>query len=282
MTTNLIIGGTGKTGRRVLSLLQDRSLPVTSLSRPDFDWSDPATWASVERPADSAYVTFAPDLAFPGAAEAVAEVTDRMARAGVRRIVLLSGRGEPAAQRAEELFAEAAGRHGAGWGVVRCAFFLQNFDESLFAEPIAAGHVAFPAGAVEEPFVDLDDVAEVAVAVMTGEAPGDRVYELTGPRLLTFAAAIEAISSATGRPIGYEQVPTASFVADLVGVGLPPEEAEGIGGLFEEILDGRNAHLADGVREALGRAPRDITEYAARAAARGAWSGAGVSAGSAS
>lgn len=279
MTTNLIIGGTGKTGRRVLSLLHDRGLPVTSLSRPAFDWSDPATWTSVERPADSAYVTFAPDLAFRGAAEAVAEVTDRMARAGVRRIVLLSGRGEPAAQHAEELVAEAAVRHGTVWGVVRCAFFLQNFDESLFAGPLAAGHVAFPAGAVEEPFVDLDDVAEVAVALMTGDVAADRVYELTGPRLLTFRAATETIAGATGRRISYEQVPTASFVADLVGAGLPPEEAAGIGALFDDILDGRNAHLADGVREALGREPRDITEYAARATARGAWTGSGVGAG---
>ena len=134
MTTNLIIGGTGKTGRRVASRLQDRGLPVTSLSRPEFDWADPTTWSSVEQPAETAYVTYYPDLAIPGAPEAVAEVVERMARSGVRRFVLLSGRGEPEAQRAEEKLAEVAERYGADWGVVRCAFFMQNFDESLFAE----------------------------------------------------------------------------------------------------------------------------------------------------
>lgn len=277
MTTNLIIGGTGKTGRRVVSLLQSRGLPVTSLSRPEFDWADPATWSSVERPAASAYLTFAPDLTFPGAPEAVAEVAERMARSGVRRIVLLSGRGEDEAQRAEQLVAEVAGTYDAAWAVVRCAFFMQNFDESLFAEPLANGHLAFSAGEVREPFVDLDDVAEVAVALMTGEAAANRVYELTGPRLMTFAEATAEIATATGRTIGYEQVTNAQLVEDLVGVGMPAEDAGGLGDLFAHLLDGHNEQLADGVREALGRPARPFAEYARRAARSGAWSQAAAS-----
>lgn len=270
-TTHLVIGGTGKTGRRVTTLLTDQGLPVTPLSRPAFDWADPATWATVERPAAAAYLTFAPDLTFPGAPEAVAEVAERMARSGVRRIVLLSGRGEAEAQRAEQLVAEAATRHGADWAVVRCAFFLQNFDESLFAEPLAAGHLAFVAGDVREPFVDLDDVAQVAVGLMTGEVPGNRVHELTGPRLLTFADAVAAIAEATGRPIDYEQVTAGRMAADLVAAGLPAEDAEGLVGLFVDILDGHNAHLSDGVEQALGRPASDITAWARAAATAGAW-----------
>lgn len=275
--TNLIIGGTGKTGRRVTALLQGRGLPVTSLSRPAFDWADPATWTAVERPATAAYLTFAPDLTFPGAPEAVAEVAERMARSGVRRIVLLSGRGEAEAQRAERLVAESAGRHGVDWAVVRCAFFLQNFDESLFAGPLAAGHLDFVAGDVREPFVDLDDVAEVAVGLMTGEVPGNRVHELTGPRLLTFAEAVAAIAAATGRRIGYAQVTPDRMVADLVAAGLPAQDADGLVGLFADILDGHNAHLCDGVEQALGRPATDITAWARAAAAAGAWSGEAAS-----
>ncbi len=273
MTTNLIIGGTGKTGRRVASRLQDRGLPVTSLSRPEFDWADPTTWSSVEQPAETAYVTYYPDLAFPGAPEAVAEVVERMARSGVRRFVLLSGRGEPEAQRAEEKLAEVAERYGADWGVVRCAFFMQNFDESLFAEPLAAGHLAFSAGAVREPFLDLEDVAEVAVGMLVGEVPGNRVYELTGPELLTFAEATAAIAAATGRPITYTEISVPELVADLTALGFPASDAEELGGLFAHVLDGHNEQLADGVQEALGRPARSFAEYAARAAAGGAWAG---------
>lgn len=276
MTTNLIIGGTGKTGRRVASLLQDRGLPVTSLSRPAFDWTDRTTWSAIERPADSAYVTFVPDLAFPGAPETVAEAVERMARAGVRRIVLLSGRGEAEAQRAEALLAEVAEKYDASWGVVRCAFFMQNFDESLFAAPLAAGHLAFIAGEVREPFVDLADVAEVAVAIMTGEAPANRVYELTGPRLMTFADATAEVAAATGSPIAYEQISDARLVDDLVQFGFPAQEAGGLVELFAHILDGHNAHLADGVQEALGRPATDFVDYARRAAATGVWGASAV------
>jgi uncharacterized protein YbjT (DUF2867 family) len=273
MTTNLIIGGTGKTGRRVASRLQDRGLPVTSLSRPEFDWADPTTWSSVEQPAETAYVTYYPDLALPGAPEAVADVVERMARSGVRRFVLLSGRGEPEAQRAEAKFAEVAERYGADWGVVRCAFFMQNFDESLFAEPLAAGHLAFSAGAVREPFLDLEDVAEVAVGMLVGKVAANRVYELTGPELLTFAEATAAVAAATGRRITYTEISVPELVADLTALGFPAGDAEELGGLFAHVLDGHNEQLADGVREALGRPARSFAVYAVGAAAGGAWAG---------
>jgi len=271
MTTHLLIGGTGKTGRRVAARLHDRGLPVRSLSRPEFDWADRSTWSSVEVPADAAYVAYAPDVAFPGAPDAVRDVVERLARAGVRRIVLLSGRGEPEAERAEGLLAEVAEQHGVDWGVVRCAFFMQNFDESLFQPPLAAGHLAFVAGEVREAFVDAEDIADVAVGLMVGEVAPNRAYELTGPRLMTFAEATAEIAEASGREIGYQQVSGEALAADLVRAGLTTEEAHGLAQLFDHILDGHNASLATGVPDALGRAPRDFREYAARAAAAGAW-----------
>lgn len=271
MTTNLIIGGTGKTGRRVASRLQDRGLPVTSLSRPEFDWADPTTWSSVEQPAAAAYVTFAPDLTFPGAPDGVADIVERMARSGVRRFVLLSGRGEAEAQRVEDRMIEVAERYGAEWGVVRCGIFMQNFDEGVFAPALESGHFRFPAGAVREPFLDVEDVVDVAVGMLVGEVPVNRAYELTGPELMTFAEATSAIASASGRPITYTQISTAELAADLVAAGFPAEDADELAGLFDHILDGHNEHLANGVQEALGRPARSFDEYAARAAAGGGW-----------
>ncbi|KAA1428486.1 NmrA family transcriptional regulator [Nocardioides antri] len=277
MTTHLLIGGTGKTGRRVAARLRDRGLPVRSFSRPEFDWADRSTWSAVEEPAAAAYLAYAPDITFPAAPEALREVAERIARSGVRRIVLVSGRGEPEAQRAERLVAEAAERHGAEWAVLRCAMFMQNFDESLFQPPLAAGHLAFVAGEVREPFVDAEDIADVAVGLMAGEVAPNRAYELTGPRLMTFAEATAEIAAAAGRQIGYQQVSGEVLAADLVRAGLPAEEAHELVQLFDHILDGHNASLATGVEEALGRAPRDFTEYAVQAAAAGAWSEAAAS-----
>ena len=273
MTTNLIIGGTGKTGRRVGSRLQDRGLPVTSLSRPELDWADPATWSSVEQPAATAYVTFAPDLTFPGAPDGVADIVERMARSGVRRFVLLSGRGEPEAKLVEDRMIEVAERHGAEWGIVRCGVFMQNFDEGFLAPALEAGHLRFPAGPVREPFLDVEDVADVAVGMLLGDVPANRAYELTGPELMTFSEATAVIAAASGRPISFTEISTAELAADLVGAGFSAEDAEALGDLFAHILDGHNEHLADGVREALGRPARRFAEYAARAVAGGAWGG---------
>jgi len=276
MTTNnqhLIIGGTGKTGRRVLDRLNGRGLDVRSLSRPEFDWEDPTTWSSAEIGADSVYLTYAPEVAFPGAAEAVAEVARRVLESGTGRLILLSGRGEPEAQRAEELVTELAVAHGAEWGVARCAFFMQNFSDGVFAESLAAGEFAFPAVDVREPFVDVEDVADVVTGLMLGEIPANQVYELTGPGLLTFAEATAIIAEAAQRPIRYTAISGAEFVTGLLDAGVPPSYAQSLGELFDLVLDGHNEHLVDGVRLALGREPRSLVAYARDAAATGCWVG---------
>jgi len=272
MNPTLVIGGTGKTGRRVVARLQNQGLPVRVANRPSFDWNEPSTWPAAVEGVSAAYVTYAPDLVFPGGPEAVSELAELAARNGVRRLVLLSGRGEPEAFRAEQLFAAAAERYGAEWGVVRSAFFMQNFSESFLAGSLAAGDVGFPADGVREPFVDADDIAEVATAVLQGAAPSGVVHEVTGPRLMTFEEATQEVATATGRPIDYRLLTTEGFVEELVTAGLPPEEAEGVGGLFADVLDGRNESATDGVRRVLGREPRDFATFAAAAAAEGAWS----------
>jgi uncharacterized protein YbjT (DUF2867 family) len=276
MTTDnqhLIIGGTGKTGRRVLDRLTSRGHDVRALSRPEFDWEDPQTWSSAETGADSVYLTFAPEIAFSGSAEVVVEVARRVLDSGTRRLILLSGRGEPEAQRAEDLVVDLATAHGAEWGVARCAFFMQNFDEGVFAESLAAGEFAFPADDVREPFVDVDDVADVVTGLMLGEIPAGQVYELTGPRLVTFAEATAIIARAAERPIRYTPITLPEFVTELLGAGVPPSYSEALGELFGLVLDGHNEHLADGVRRALGREPRDLVTYARDAAASGCWAG---------
>jgi uncharacterized protein YbjT (DUF2867 family) len=136
---------------------------------------------------------------------------------------------------------------------------------------VLAGEVALPAGEVPEPFVDADDIAEVAVAALTRDGHAGQLYELTGPRLLTFAEAVGEIAAAAGRPIGYLPVPADDYAAAAVRQGVPAETAEMLSYLFREVLDGRNARLADGVQRALGRPPRDFASYARHTAASGVW-----------
>jgi uncharacterized protein YbjT (DUF2867 family) len=223
--------------------------------------------------ASAAYVSYFPDLAAPGAPEAVGALAATALEAGVERLVLLSGRGEEEAQRSEE----ALRRSGAAWTVVRSSWFHQNFSEGHFREPlVAGGELALPAGDVGEPFVDTDDIADVAVAALTEDGHAGQVYEVTGPRLLTFAEAVDEIARASGRELRYTQIGIEDFAAALAAEGVPETEVAVLRSLFDEVLDGRNAHLADGVQRALGRPARDFADFAREAAASGAWGRAGV------
>jgi uncharacterized protein YbjT (DUF2867 family) len=274
--TTLVVGGTGKTGRRVAERLAARGLPARVGSRsdePPFDWEDETTWAPALRDVGSVYVSYYPDLAIPGAVEAVSSFAELAVQNGVRRLVLLSGRGEEEAQRAERALQEVGQEAGTEWTIVRCAWFSQNFDENYLLEPILGGEVVLPAGDVPEPFVDAEDIADVAVAALTEEGHAGEIYELTGPRLLTFAEAINEISRAAGREIRFVPVSVEEYESVLAEQDVPPEFLSFLTYLFGEVLDGRNAHLADGVQRALGREPKDFADYAREAAATGVWGG---------
>jgi len=272
MKPTLVLGGTGKTGRRVVARLRERGIPTRIGSRssaPAFDWEEPATWAPALEGARAAYVSYYPDLAVPGAPEAVRSLAEVALDHDVRRLVLLSGRGEEEAQRAERAVRDT----GADLTVVRCAWFMQNFSEDFMADAVRAGEVALPAGGEAEPFVDADDIADVAVAALTDDRHIGELYELTSPRLLTFAEAVAEISRAAGREIRYQPISVEEYAAEAAEHGVPAEAVGFLTYLFGEVL-GRNAYLTDGVKRALGREPRDFTDFARGAAAAGAWNGA--------
>ena len=266
----LVLGGTGKTGRRVVDRLKSLGVPTRVASRsanPSFDWADEGNWDSVLDGVTAAYISYAPDLAIPGATDAVRAFVERAVERGVERLVLLSGRGEEEAQLCERIVQDA----GVAWTIVRASWFNQNFSEGEFLDMVLAGEITLPAGDVGEPFVDTDDIADVAVAALTEDRHAGQVYEVTGPRLLTFSQVAEEISSASGREIQYIQIPQDAFAAGIAESGAPEDIAWLLDYLFATVLDGRNAYVCDGVQRALGRAPTDFAEYARRIANSGVW-----------
>ncbi|MEV0780569.1 NmrA family NAD(P)-binding protein [Streptomyces sp. NPDC050428] len=262
----LVTGGTGKTGRRVAARLTERGLPVRTASRGSeipFVWEEPDTWDAALEGVGAVYLCYYPDLAFPGAAEAVGAFAERAVAQGAHRLVLLSGRGEEGALISESKVRDS----GADVTVVRAGWFSQNFNEGFFLEPVLAGELALPTGDSVKAFVDVGDVADVAVAALTDDRHIGRTYELSGPRLLTFAEIAAELSKATGRDITYAPVALEDYRDFLASVGAPADFAD----LFELINDGRNAHLVHGVEEALGRKPKDFGEFVADAARTGVW-----------
>lgn len=215
------------------------------------------------------YVSYYPDLAVPGAVEAVRSFAEFAVKNGVRRLVLLSGRGEPEAGRAEAAVRDS----GADLTILRSTWFMQNFSEDYMLEHVLSGEIRLPAGDVPTLFLDVDDIADVAVAALTDDRHAGQLYELTGPRSLTFAEAAAEIAEATGREIRYVPVSLEEHAAEAAEHGVPTEVVELLTYLFDEVVDDRNANTTDGVRRALGREGRDFADYAREAASTGVWDG---------
>lgn len=273
MKTNkiLVLGGNGKTGRRVVQLLKKQenvSIRIGSRSASiPFDWEKPETWANVVKDIDSIYITFQPDLAVPYAPEIIQNFTELATQSGVEKIVLLSGRGEKEAQVCEEIVKTKA----KNWTIVRASWFNQNFSESIFLEPILAGFVALPRAEVLEPFTDADDIAEVVTEALLNEKHNGKTYELTGPRLLTFKEAVNEIAEISGKKITFQSLELKEYISMLREYQVPEDEIWLINYLFTEVLDGRNSCITNDIEKILGRKATDFSDYAQKTAQTGIW-----------
>lgn len=265
----LVVGANGKTGSRVVARLEDKSIAVRRGSRNadiPFDWETPATWEPALSGVSKAYVTYFPDLAFPGAVEKLEALTKVARTTGLEHIVLLSGRGEHFAGMGEEVVRNS----GLPFTIVRSAWFAQNFSEGYLRDPILGGVLPMPGGDIAEPIIDIDDIADVVVAALTEEGHLGERYEVTGSRLMTFAEMAQVLSDALGRHIQHIPISFEDFHANVAASG-DDFVADVFTQIARETLDGRNAYVADGVERALGRKPRDFAKFASAAAAQGVW-----------
>lgn len=271
----LIIGKTAKTGLRVEQRLEALGYATRGVSRassPAFDWEDPTTWREAMQGTESAYVTFYPDLAIPTAEETIRDFIATAKQVGLRHIVLLSGRGEQGAERAERVLSNS----GLDWNVVRASWFMQNFSEGFMIDGILNGDLVLPAGDIAEPFIDIDDIADVAVAALTRPDLRNRLFEVSGPRALTFAQCAAEISHAAAYTVEYTQISMEAFSQALHEQGMPEEMLWLMNELFTVVLDGRNSQPTSGVEQALGRPATDFSEYLLKVMASGAWNRSGL------
>ncbi|KQC31145.1 NAD(P)H-binding protein [Flagellimonas eckloniae] len=267
----LVLGGKGKTGRRVAERLTQKGHNVRIGSRsenPAFDWDKPAGWPTVLEGIERVYITYQPDLAVPGAKEAIEAFVKVAKEKGIQKLVLLSGKGEIEAERCEQLVINS----GLDYTVIRASWFNQNFSESFFLEPILAGHVALPQDKVKVPYVDAEDIADVAVDVLLNERHNGRIYELTGSRFLTFKDVVHEIAEATGRDIQFTAISLPAYTKMMEEHGIPSDYIWLINYLFTEVLgNDNNQVITHGIEEVLGRKPKDFSDYVRETAATGIW-----------
>jgi len=266
----LVLGGTGKTGRRVVERLTKlgKAIRIGSRSeKPPFDWEKPEIWSSVLEGMDKVYITFQPDLAVPGAMKTIKEFTSLAVKSGIQKMVLLSGKGEIEAERCEQVVMNA----GADWTIVRASWFNQLFSESFFLDPILASYVALPKTEARIPFVDADDIADVVVESLLDDKHAGQTYEMTGPRLLTFKQVTEEISKVTGRDIIFDAITIDEYTKMLREYQVPEDIIWLITYLFTEVLVEKNSIVANDIEKILGRKAKDFTEYARDTAKTGIW-----------
>jgi len=267
----LVTAANGKTGQRVAGHLIKAGIHVREGSRrasTPLDWDKPETWPAALEGMQAVYLAYSPDLAVPGATQILNRFIQKAVQMGVKRLVLLSGRGEDEAQACERLVMDS----GLSYTIVRASWFNQNFSEGAFLDMVRSGHLTLPGGGVSEPFVDVDDIAEVAATALIQDGHDGQVYEVTGPRLMHFSDVAEELSLATGRQIDFSAIPQEAFLAGIKASGAPAQMVWLMDYLFSTVLDGRNAQVCDGVQRALGRPATDFSVYARKTARTGVWS----------
>ena len=259
-TTIGIIGASGKTGRRVKIRLENLGYDVLGLSRqtiPSFDWDKSNQWLSALQGLESLYITYQPDLAVPNAQEDIQKLIAAAKEAAIKHIILLSGRGEEGAQRAEQEVINS----GLKWNVVRASWFMQNFSESFMLDGVLARELVLPEAKADEPFIDADDIADIVVASLTKPELQNQLFEVTGPELLSFERCVATISSALGEEISYQPINVDDYIASAKEHGMPEDVAWLMNELFTNVLDGSNAYTTNTVSKVLGREPKQFNDY---------------------
>jgi uncharacterized protein YbjT (DUF2867 family) len=267
----LVIGGTGKTGSRVAKNLSQLGHNVRITGRktkPAFGWENPETYDAALKDMDRAYIVYYPDLAVLGARDAIRTLTDKALKAGLDKVVLLSGKGEKEAEACEEIVANS----GLNYTLVRASWFNQNFSEGAFLDFVLDGVVALPMPEAEIPFVDADDIADVVTKVLVDDTYNGETITVTGPQKQTFEEIVKIMEQAIGRKIQYVPISIEEFKEGMKAAGLPDSYVWLFGYLFQEVLGNPdNQEVSADVDKVLGRPAKDFETYAKQTAATGIW-----------
>lgn len=267
----LVIGGNGKTGRRVAENLSQLGHNVSVVGRktnPAFDWENTDTYDAALKDMDRAYVVYYPDLAVPGSRDAISTLTEKALQAGLEKVVLLSGKGETEAEACEDIVANS----GLNYTLVRASWFNQNFSEGAFLEFVLNGTVALPMPDARIPFVDVNDIADVVCKVMVDDAYNGQTITVTGPQKRTFKEVVEIMAAATNKHIQFVPISIDEFKDGMQKAGLPDSYVWLFGYLFQEVLGNpENQEVSDDVAKVLGRPAIDFETFAKQTAATGIW-----------
>ena len=275
MATFLILGGTGKVGRRLVpALLQagHEPRPASRHAAVRFDWADESSWPGALAGTDGLFIIG------PGSATDWSPRLSRLlgtaAAAGTRHAVLLSARGVEFRPGGAVDRAEQALRDGPlAWTILRPAHFSQNFTEAMFAPD--HGLITAPVGIGREPFVDVADVADVGAAVLSQPGYDGATVAMSGPASISFDEAAATLAEVSGLPVRFEDESEAAHADQLRAAGTPEGYIDWRLAMLGGIRRGADAYTSDGVQQVLGRPPVSFTDWARREVPAAPWAQSG-------
>jgi ergot alkaloid biosynthesis protein len=278
----LVIGGTGKTGGRLIERLGEEGWTARCASRSAkappgvtgvaFDWYDAKKHDAALAGVDRIYL-----VAPVGSNDPIAVMEPFIERAigrGVRRFVLLSSslieEGGPAMGSVHALLHRRAPE----WAVLRPSWFMENFSAGQHLATIRDEDAIYSAADDGlTPFIAVDDIAEVAFRALTNEEAANDGLVLTGPVALSYDEAAAIIGAARGRAVRHVRLTGEELTARFEAFGLSHDYAVMLAGLDRAIATGAEARTTPIVARLTGRSPRSLVDFAARNAS--AWRPAG-------
>jgi uncharacterized protein YbjT (DUF2867 family) len=260
----LVTGGTGKTGSSLMAQLERAGVPHRAASRygePPFDWAEPATWDAALKEAASVYLIAPPTVNNPYAL--MQGFIASAMRKGVRRFVFLSMAGLPAGGPAHGQVHQWLKDNSDDWAVLCPSAFMQNFSQGHNLAAIREeDRIYSNTGTGRVPFIDVNDIAAAAFAVLTAPAPANTEFVLTGEESMSYDRVAGLISHACGRKITHTHVSTEEMAERLIRRGLPEVTARFLAFGYATVAAGMADRTTDVVRTLTGKPPTSFQTFA--------------------
>lgn len=265
----LVVGASGQVGSGVVRFLREAGYPVrTTTSKapqgPDQVQVDLLKGEGLDaafKGIHGAY--FMSPAGHPDQYQVLAPLIRKAKEAGLEKVVLMTAQGVEANEAAPFRRAEVdLEKSGLGYNIIRPSWFMQNFHTYWIHDIKTHGAIRLPAGQGKNAFIDSRDIAETAAALLLNDRFANQAFTLTGPKSLDHAEIASILSAATGKTIGYEDIPPADFRAGLLAGGLTESYADLLVLLIGFLKQGYVANTSDAVPTILGRPARSFEAYA--------------------
>jgi len=280
----LVTGATGLNGSELVRRLSAKGIPSRALTRNlakaqslaslphvevvEGDMAHPDSLAAALRGIERAMLISSSD---PAMLDVQSSFIDAARKAGVKHVVKLSGiiPELDSPFRFARMHAEIEKRleaSGLAFTHLRAGEFMPSYFRQV-PSIVARGILALPMADARIASIDIGDVAEVAIAVLTTDGHEGKIYPLTGPEALSMAEVAEKLSVVTGKAIRYVDVPPEEARQARLAAGFPPYLAEGLDELFAERRKGKESRVWPTIEEVFGWKPTSFDEFANRNAA---------------